>query len=68
MRTDENGESCPGTLGEYREMCVTLGGQDCAAVKFLDGKIGESPKGRDEVVIAPDSQMRIALLPMLLEQ
>lgn len=67
MRTDEKGNECPGTLGEYRDMCAALGGEGCAAVVYLDGKIRENvPAGRDERVIAPDSQMRALLMPMLI--
>jgi len=65
MRQDENGQECPATLGEYRDMCAALGGENCKAVKMLDDKIAE--QGRDEEVIMPDSQMRMVLMPMLLE-
>jgi hypothetical protein len=69
MRTDEEGNQCPGTLGEYRDMCAALGGEDCKAVAFLDLKIEAHPEtGRDEEVIAPDSQMRLLLMPMLFEK
>lgn len=64
MRTDEGGNQCPETLGEYRDICVALGGPDCKAVRFLDEKISE--QGRDEAVIAADSQMRMLLMPMIL--
>lgn len=67
MRTDEQGEQCPETLGEYRDLCAALGGEDCKAVAFLDEKVAGSLNGRDEKVIAPDSQMRSLLFPMLLE-
>jgi hypothetical protein len=66
MRRDETGHECPATLGEYRDMCAALGGEDCKAVKFLDAKIAQ--QSRDELVIAPDSQMRMLLLPMLVEK
>lgn len=65
MRTDEYGQSCPATLGEYRDICSTLGGNECDAVKYLDNKIAESPHGRDELVLADDSQMRMLLFPMI---
>ena len=35
-------------------------------MKFLDAKIAESKVGRDDEVIAPDSQMRMVLMPMML--
>jgi len=64
MRTsDDSGEACPSTLGEYRDLCAALGGADNQAVKFLDEKIAE--QGRDAEVTAPDSQMRYLLFPML---
>jgi len=66
MRKDETGRECPATLGEYRDFCAALGGEDCKAVKFLDAKIAQ--QGRDELVIADDVQMRFLLLPMLTER
>jgi hypothetical protein len=63
MRTDEAGNPCPSTLGEYRDMCAAIGGEFCEAVRFLDKRIAE--QGREEEVIAPDLQMRMLLLPML---
>lgn len=65
MRKDEEGNDCPGTLGEYRDLCASISGENNKAVWFLDQKIDE--QGRDMVVIAPDSQMRRALMPMLFE-
>lgn len=65
MRKDEEGNDAPSTLGEYRNMCVAIGGEACEAVKFLDKKIAED--GRDETVVAADSQMRALLMPMLVE-
>lgn len=63
MRTDEAGQPCPATLGEYRDLCAAIGGPKCKAVKFLDERIAKD--GRDEEVIAADSQMRLLLMPML---
>jgi hypothetical protein len=68
MRTDEEGGPCPATLGEYRDPCAAIGGPACKATKFLDAKIAASPRGRDERVIAPDSQVRALLMPLLGEQ
>jgi hypothetical protein len=67
MRTDENGDQCPGTLGEYRDLCAVLSplGDKCQAVVFLDEKIAE--QGRDEEVNQHDSQMRALLMPMMLQ-
>lgn len=64
MRKDENDEPCPETLGEYRDLCAAIN-PDSEAVAFLDFKIAESSRGRDEVIISPDSQMRMILMPML---
>ncbi len=65
MRTDENGTACPGTLGEYLDLCRAIGGAECKAVKFLESKI--AVEGRETEVLAPDSQMRALLMPMLFE-
>lgn len=66
MRKDEEGNPCPETLGEYRDLMAAIGMPNNAAVKFLDEKIAK--QGRDEKVIAPDSQMRHILVPMLMRE
>jgi len=66
MRKDETGSPCPATLGEYRKLCASIGGESCRAVQFLDSKIAESPRGEDEEVLKADSQMRMLLMPMLI--
>lgn len=66
MRTDEENNPCPETLGEYRDLCAALGGEGCAAVKLLDEKIAADPEGRNAKVITPDSQVRAVLMPRLL--
>ena len=66
MRKDEQGNPCPETLGEYRLLCRLMG-DDNKAVQFLNEKIAESPDGENEVVVAPDSQMRMLLMPLMLE-
>lgn len=66
MRTDEEGNPCPATLGEYRALCRALGGADCRAVEFLDRKIQD--QGHDQPVLADDSQMRMLLMPMLIQK
>lgn len=55
----------PRTLGDYRDLCAALGGEDCRAVKFLDAKI--VAQGRDEQVLADEAQMLQLLGPMLRE-
>jgi len=67
MRTDENGNPCPATLGEYRTFVVALMGENNAAVELLDEHIARNPKGLDEETIQPDSQMRILLMPLMLQ-
>lgn len=63
MRKDENGDACCETLGEYYDLCKGLAGDDCKACIFLKEKI--DAQGRNERVIAADSQMRMLLFPML---
>lgn len=63
MRKDEDGNECPATLGEYRDLCRAIGGAECRAVKFLDERIEK--EGRDAEVVAADSQMRMLLMKML---
>lgn len=64
MRVDEKGNTCPETLGEYRDMVFSIV-RDVAnpAVRFLDKKIDE--QGHDEVVLAPDSQMCLMLFEIM---
>jgi hypothetical protein len=64
VRVDENNNSYPSTLFEYRALCLAIGGPDCAAVKSLDEKIAQHG-GLDDEVIASDHQMRMLLMPML---
>jgi hypothetical protein len=66
MRTDEEGNACPATLGEYRDLCAAIGGENCAAVWFLDRKIAAATTGRDDLVVIPDSQARALLMPLLI--
>jgi hypothetical protein len=63
MRKDEQGNECPATLGEYRTLCVALGGEECQAVKLLDERIKD--QGEAMKVIATDEQMRRLLVPLL---
>lgn len=66
MRIDPyTNDVVPATLGEYRDICAAIGGESCRAVQFLDGEILK--QGRDELVMAADSQMRELLMPMLAE-
>jgi hypothetical protein len=68
MRTDEEGNPCPATLGEYRELCEAIAPDGAAskAVKFLDAVIARSTHGRDEIVLADDLEMRAILMPLLM--
>lgn len=65
MRTDERGEPCPETLGEYRDYCAAFNA-DCAAVAFLDLRIAATPGGRDAKIRASDAFMRKLLYPLIL--
>jgi len=65
MRTDEEGNQCPSTLGEYHDLCVVLFGKDSRATQFLAEKI--MAQGRNEAVLAADSQMRYLLFSMALD-
>lgn len=67
MRKDENDHDCPETLGEYRDLCAAIGEENNGAVQFLDKRIADAEHGRDEKVIAADSQMRAVLMPLLLK-
>jgi hypothetical protein len=53
----------PKTLGDYRDLCAMLGGEDSKAVKFFDDKIAQ--QGRDEKVLADESQMLLLIGSML---
>jgi hypothetical protein len=64
MRIDQMGGECPSTLGEYRDLCSALGGEDCEAVEILDLKIAGSKGGRDEPVLADDDQFWRLFLPL----
>ncbi len=64
MRTDETGSPCPSTLGEYRDLCAAIA-PESAAVRWCDEKI--AVHGRDDLVLAPDYEMRAILMPKLLE-
>lgn len=47
----------PATLGNYRKIAKTLGGEDSKAVKFFDKKIKEAEKGKDEFVLQEETQV-----------
>lgn len=52
------------TLGFHRDMSAMVFGEDSKATKWLDEKIAESPKGRDEEVIADESQILAVLFQL----
>lgn len=64
MRIDENGNSCPETLGEYRDMCINVGVPNNRAVQYLNERIKETSE--DDKVIISDLQIRQLLFPMLI--
>ena len=45
------------TLGNYRKLATVFWGETSGAVKFLDAKIAGSPNGKDEEVLADETQM-----------
>ena len=53
----------PQTLGDYRDLCAVIAGEDSAAVKFFDDKI--ATQGRNEKVIAPESQMMFLIASLI---
>ncbi len=63
MRTLSTGD--PSTLGTYKKLAMLFGDK---AVKFIQDKIDESPNGKEEEVIADESQMLILLGSMIEEQ
>jgi hypothetical protein len=64
MRTDEQGQPCPATLGEYRDLVFALVRDvENPAVKMLDEKI--TGQGRDELVLVSDYQMRVVLFELM---
>jgi len=64
MRLDEEGNEVPSTLGEYLDLVSAIA-PDSAAVELLEDKIAANPKGRGDLVIAADSQMRFLLYPLM---
>ena len=50
------------TLGGYRDISATVLGESSPAVKYLDDKISRSPNGREEAVLADESQMLLLLV------
>jgi hypothetical protein len=64
MRKDETGRPCPQTLGEYYDLTKVLFGENNKAAEFLQSKIDSNESGRDEIVVAADSQMRSLIFMM----
>lgn len=51
----------PSTLGSYLDLCDIFFGLDSKQSQFILEKIKESPNGKDEEVIAAESQMMYLL-------
>lgn len=49
------------TLGNYLKMTRLVWGDDSKQVEFLTEKIDKSPHGKDEEVLADESQMLVLL-------
>ena len=52
------------TLGNYRDLSAAFFGEDSPQVKFFDDKIAVSTAGRDQEVIAAESQVLMLLWNM----
>jgi hypothetical protein len=53
----------PKTLGEYRDFCAAIDGEDSPAVKFFDEKIQR--EGREAKVLADETQMLMLIGSLL---
>jgi hypothetical protein len=53
----------PKTLGDYRDLCVMLAGENSRAVKFFDDRI--AVQGCDEPVVADKTQMMYLIASLL---
>lgn len=51
----------PWTLGVYRDMCCEYFGVNAPSTRYFDEKISKADNGRDEEVLAPESQV-VALI------
>lgn len=51
----------PSTLGSYLKLCLVFFGDESPQVRFIMDKIGTSPNGANEEVIAEESQMMYLL-------
>ena len=51
----------PATLGTYRDTCARNLGENAPSTKYFDEKISKAIFGRDEEVLAPESQV-VALI------
>jgi len=60
----------PSTLKTYRKIALFLNNsnEESIGVKFIDGKIKESPLGEDEEVLADESQMIHFIMSMVIQQ
>lgn len=52
------------TLGNYRKNAAAFFGEECEAVRWLDGQIEKSKGGEDEEVIQDEGQMIFSLMMM----
>ncbi len=54
----------PSTLGSYLDMCDLVFGLDSKQSKFIMEEIAKTPNGKNEEVIAAESQMMYLLLSL----
>lgn len=66
MRTDEKKIESPETLGDFRDSCASIGGEDCEAVIRFDEAIAQY--GRDSVKVPPGFPIQSLLFSLLLEK
>lgn len=52
------------TLGNYRDLCCSFFGEKSLQTVFIDEKIKDARDGRDEEVIADESQMMFLLVSL----
>ena len=52
------------TLGNYRDLSKLMFGENSPQVRFLDSKIASNPNGRDEEVVAEETQMMYLLFEL----
>ncbi len=55
------------TLGNWIDLCLVSFGKESKATKFLEAKMKNSPNGKEEEVLADESQLLYALMQIHLK-